>query len=123
MISVKAEIYQALVNAFEPSGIQVFDYFPDELERFPLVVYLEENNVPYEIVDGKEATSQITYRVDVWSEDSTTEHAIMINDVFAKFGIRRIVSSDNPDVSGLRHKMMKFEGIVDQRTRLVFSDK
>lgn len=122
MISVKAEVYQGLVSAFEPLGIQVFDYFPDELEQFPLIVYLEENNVPHEIVDGEEVTSHITYRVDVWASDSTTEYALMINDVFAKFGIRRITSTDAPDVSGLKHKLMKFEGIVDVKTKIVYSN-
>lgn len=122
MISVKAEVYQGLVSVFEPLGIQVFDYFPDELEQFPLVVYLEENNVPHEIVDGEEVTSHITYRVDVWSSDSTTEYALTINDVFAKFGIRRITSTDAPDVSGLKHKLMKFEGIVDVKTKIVYSN-
>lgn len=122
MISIKAEVYQGLVSAFEPLGIQVFDYFPDELEQFPLIVYLEENNVPHEIVDGEEVTSHITYRVDVWASDSTTEYALMINDVFSKFGIRRITSTDAPDVSGLKHKLMKFEGVVDVKTKIVYSN-
>lgn len=121
MISIKAEIYKALADAFEPLGIKVFDFFPDELEQFPLVVYLEENNLPYQITNDKEVLSEISYRVDVWSEDSTTEHAILINDVFFKFGIRRTLSADIPDVTGLKHKMMKFEGILDLRTKLVYS--
>lgn len=122
MISIKDEIYKGLSNALEQLNISVFDYYPDEIEKFPLVVYLEENNKPYEIVDEQEVTSEIAYRVDVWAKDSTTEIAIAINSVFAKFGINRKLCADAPDVSGLKHKLMRFEGIVDKNTKLVYKN-
>lgn len=120
MISVKSEIYKGLSVALEQLNVLVYDYYPDEIEAFPLVVYLEENNKPYEIIDGQEVTSEIAYRVDVWAKDSTTDIAIAINSVFAKFGIRRILCSDAPDVSGLKHKLMRFEGVVDKNTKIVY---
>lgn len=122
MISVKSEIYEGLSSGLSSINVSVYDYYPDEIERFPLVVYLEEDNKPYEIVDGEEVTSEIRYRVDVWAKDSTTDIAIAINRVFAKFGIRRTMCSDAPDVSGLKHKIMRFEGIVDKATKLVYSN-
>lgn len=122
MISIKSEVYKGLTQALNLLNISVYDYYPDEIERFPLVVYLEEDNRPYEIVDGEEVTSEISFRVDIWAKESTTEIACAVNTVFATFGIRRVLCSDAPDVSGLRHKLMRFEGIVDKRTKLVYSN-
>ncbi|MBF0779794.1 MULTISPECIES: hypothetical protein [unclassified Granulicatella] len=122
MISIKSEIFTELSRVLQSLHIKVYDYYPDEIEQFPLVVYLEENNIPHEIIDNQEVTCELTYRVDIWSNASDSEVITAINAVFTKFGFRRLLCSDVPNVSGLKQKIIKFTGIVDKTTKLVHNN-
>ena len=116
MISVKSEIYKSLKKVNK----NVTDGYPNDWEDLPIVVYLEEENRPYEITDDAERSSEIKYIVHIWSIDSNTDLAIKVNEVFAKLGLKRVSSQDVADNERLRHKVMRFEGIIDIETLMVY---
>lgn len=116
MISVKSEIYKCLKKVNK----NVTDGYPKDWEDLPIVVYLEEENRPYEITDDTERSSEIKYIVHIWSIDSNTDLAIKVNEVFAKLGLKRVSSQDVADNERLRHKVMRFEGIIDIETLMIY---
>lgn len=116
MIDVKKIIFKELKKVSE----NVSDTYPDDWKKFPCVQFLEEENIPHEITDDQERMSYIRYKVDIWDKVSTTSAALKINAVFAALGLNRTSSVDVPEQTYLKHKAMRFEGIVDHDTLLVF---
>lgn len=119
MINIKPIIYKELEKVAE----NVTDTYPDDWENFPVVIFLEEENKPYEIYGDKEQKSNIRYKVDIFNNDSTSALAMKIDEIFSNLGLMRTSSLDVPDPSHLRHKTMRFEGIVDLNSELVFRQR
>ena len=115
MINIKPVIYKELQKVAD----NVTDTYPDDWENFPVVIFLEEQNKPGEWYDEKERKSNIRYKVDIFDKDSTSSLAVEIDKIFASLGLRRTDCQDVPDPSHLRHKLMRFEGIVDLDSQLV----
>nr|DAK17837.1 MAG TPA: tail component [Caudoviricetes sp.] len=116
MINIKPVIFKELQNVAD----NVTDTYPDDWENFPVVIFLEEQNKPGEWYDEKERKSNIRYKVDIFDKDSTSGLAVEIDKIFASLGLRRTDCQDVPDPSHLRHKLMRFEGIVDLNSELVY---
>nr|DAD77198.1 MAG TPA: tail component [Siphoviridae sp. ctAJN10] len=116
MINIKPVIYKELQKVAD----NVTDTYPDDWENFPVVIFLEEQNKPGEWYDEKERKSNIRYKVDIFDKDSTSGLAVEIDKIFASLGLRRTDCQDVPDPSHLRHKLMRFEGIVDLNSELVY---
>lgn len=116
MINIKPVIFKELQNVAD----NVTDTYPDDWENFPVVIFLEEQNKPGEWYDEKERKSNIRYKVDIFDKDSTSGLAVEIDKIFASLGLRRTDCQDVPDPSHLRHKLMRFEGIVDLDSELVY---
>ena len=104
MINIKPVIFKELQKVAD----NVTDTYPSDWENFPVVIFLEEQN------------TSIRYKVDIFDNDSTSNLAVKINEIFASLGLRRIESQDIPDPSHLRHKLMRFEGVVDLDSQLVY---
>lgn len=119
MINIKPIIYKELEKVAE----NVTDTYPDDWENFPVVIFLEEENKPYEIYGDKEQKSNVRYKVDIFNNDSTSALAMKIDEIFSNLGLMRTSSLDVPDPSHLRHKTMRFEGIVDLNSELVFRQR
>ena len=94
MINIKPVIYKELQKVAD----NVTDTYPSDWETFPVVIFLEEQNKPGDWFDDKE----------------------QINQIFESLGLRRTDCQDVPDPSHLRHKVMRFEGVVDLHSELVF---
>lgn len=116
MINIKPVIYKELQKVAD----NVTDTYPEDWENFPVVIFLEEQNKPGEWYDEKERKSNIRYKVDIFDKDSTSGLAVEIDKIFASLGLRRTDCQDVPDPSHLRHKLMRFEGIVDLDSQLVY---
>ena len=116
MINIKPLIYKELQKVAD----NVTDTYPDDWENVPVVIFLEEQNKPGEWYDDQEKKSHIRYKVDIFDKDSTSDLAVKINEIFASLGLRRTDCQDVPDPSHLRHKLMRFEGIVDFNSQLVY---
>lgn len=119
MINIKPLIYKELEKLTD----NVTDTYPDDWEHFPVVIYLEEENKPYEQYDNQEQKTYVRYKVDIFNNDTTSDMATSINSIFASLGLTRTTCQDVPDPSNLRHKLMRFEGIVDLNSELVYQQR
>jgi len=118
MINVKDQVYDAIKGIAENVG----DQYPSNFAELPAVQYTEENNSVYEWCDGKESKSQLRYRVDIWHNRSTSEFAIEVDKKMSALGLRRTMCTDVPDPSQLKHKQMRYEGIIDVEDETVYNN-
>lgn len=133
MINVKDQVYQALLDAtagiVEPDNVT--DTYPTKLVQFPVVVYKEEQNSVYERVNrqGKltETKSRLSYKIDVWNNDSTSQIALAIDGSIGAgdgngLGLVRDGCSDIDEPGGVKHKQMRYIGIIDTATQQIFDE-
>lgn len=120
MKNVKDEVYAAL----EAAGIteNVSDGYPKDWATLPAVQYMEEDNSVYEWADGQEQKSRLLYRVDIWNNTSTSNAAVQVDKALSALGLRRKQCNDVDDPSGLKHKIMRYEGILDLDNDLVYNN-
>ena len=116
MINVKSQVFDAIKGICE----NVSDSYPSEWAKLPAIQYVEEDNKVYEFTDGNEDKSYIRYRIDIWNNRSTSEYAMAVDSKLALLGLRRILCQDVADPSGLKHKVMRYEGIIDNKTEFVY---
>lgn len=116
MINVKSQVFDAIKDICE----NVSDSYPSEWAKLPAIQYVEEDNKVYEFTDGKEDKSYIRYRIDIWNNRSTSEYAMVVDSKLALLGLRRTLCQDVADPSGLKHKVMRYEGIIDNKTEFVY---
>lgn len=116
MLNLKPIIFEALKEHFN----NVNGEYPKDWAKFPTVQYTEEENMPYTIVDGVERHSLIRYKIDIWDKTSTSNAVNTVNEVFFSCGFKRVSKADVPDPSGLKHTVMRFEGVVDNDTLQVY---
>ena len=108
MKNVKDQVYAALDAVFE----NVTDQYPKDWAALPAVQYTEEDNKVYERTD-KEEKSYVRYR-------STSEAAMQVDAALSKLCLVSILCNDTPDPSGMKHKVMRYEGIIDMESEQVF---
>lgn len=115
MKNVKDQIAQALNNVFE----NVSDQYPKEWADFPVIQYIEEDNKVYEHTT-KEDKSYVRYKVDIWHNRSTSQAALDVDEAMSALGLVRVLCQDTPDPSGLKHKVMRYEAIIDMDSETVY---
>lgn len=116
MINVKDQIFEALTEELE----HVTDTYPKDWTNLPAIQYVEEENKVVEHTDGKEQKAYCRYRVDIWHNRSTSETALVVDKAISGLGLLRTQCSDVDDPSGLKHKVMRFEMIIDVETQEVY---
>lgn len=116
MINVKDQVYDAIKGITE----NVSDGYPKDWGMLPAIQYTEEDNSVVEWVDNKESKAHLLYKVDIWNNDSTSETALAVDRAICRLGLRRVVCSDVADPSGMKHKVMRYEGIIDVDTQMVY---
>lgn len=118
MINVKDQVYDAIKGITE----NVSDGYPKDWGILPAIQYTEEDNSVAEWVDGKESKAHLLYKVDIWNNGSTSETTLKVDAEISKLGLRRIACGDAADPSGLKHKVMRYEGIIDVDTEMVYNN-
>ena len=116
MINVKDEVYAALCTVTE----NVTDYYPRSWEQDISIQYMEEDNKVAEESGRGEVKSYVRYRIDIWSRKSTSATAVAVDAAISPLGLKRSQCMDVEDPSGLKHKQMRYEGIIDVRSRQVY---
>lgn len=117
MINVKDQVYDAIKGITE----NVSDGYPKDWGKLPAIQYTEEDNSVVEWVDGKESKAHLLYRVDIWNNDSTSITALEVDKAISALGLRRSACGDAADPSGMKHKVMRYEGIIDVDTEMVYN--
>lgn len=118
MINVKDQVYDAIKDITENVG----DGYPKDWAKLPAIQYMEEDNSVFEWTDGKESKAHLLYRVDIWNNTSTSACALQVDKAMAALGLRRKQCNDVDDPSGLKHKVMRYEGIIDVEDETVYNN-
>lgn len=116
MKNVKDQVYAALCTVAE----NVSDVYPKDWAAFPVIQYVEEDNSVFERTNDKEDKAKVRYRVDIWHNTSTSETALAVDEAVSKLGLVRTGCTDVPDPSGLKHKQMRYEGIISMDDDFVY---
>lgn len=117
MINVKPIIYDKLKGISK----NVTDVYPSDWATFPVVQYIEEENSTYLKTDDREQLVYVRYKIDIWSNGSTSNIALAVDNALSSLGLRRSQCIDAPDPSQLRHKVMRFEGVIDVNNMRVYN--
>lgn len=117
MINIKPIIYSAI----EPLSNNVNDTYPSDWTTFPVIQYIEEENKTHTKTDDKEQMAYVRYKIDIWNDKSTSDIAMAVDEVLSNLGLKRTQSLDVPDTSKLKHKVMRFEGIIDVNNMRVYN--
>lgn len=115
MKNVKDQVFAALDAAFE----NVTDQYPSNFTNLPAIQYVEEENKVYERTI-KEEKALVRYRVDIWDNKSTSEAALTVDEALSGIGLIRTMCQDAPDPSGWKHKVMRYEAIIDMDSDAVY---
>ncbi len=116
MKNVKDQVYEKLLSV----AINVTDVYPKDWSEFPVIQYTEEDNSVYERTDNTEQTAKVRYRVDIWDNKSTSETTLRVDEAISALGLVRTACGDVPDPSGLKHKQMRYEGIISMANDYVY---
>lgn len=116
MKNVKDQVYAALDTVFE----NVSDQYPKDWADLPALQYVEEENRVHEHTGEGECKSYVRYRVDIWHNRSTSEAAMNVDKALSVLGLVRTACQDVPDPSGLKHKLMRYEAIIDMENDFVY---
>ena len=119
MKNVKDQVYAALLSVTK----NVSDVYPKDWADFPTIQYVEEDNSVYERTDNEEQSARVAYKVDIWDNKSTSETALAVDKVISALGLVRTSCRDQPDPSGLKHKIMRYEGIIAMDSEVVYWNK
>lgn len=116
MKNVKDQVYSALLTVTE----NVSDTYPKDWANFPTIQYVEENNSVWEYTDNAEQKAKVSYKIDIWHNQNTSDTALAVDAAISALGLVRTYCADAPDPSGLKHKVMRYEGIIDMSSDLVY---
>lgn len=116
MINVKDQVYAALCTVTS----DVTDHYPRDWEKDLAIQYMEEDNKVVEFTDMEEQKAYCRYRIDVWARRSTSTAAVLVDAALAALGLIRTQCMDVEDPSGLKHKQMRYEMVIDVKTGQVY---
>jgi len=116
MKNVKDQVYRALCTVTD----NVSDVYPTQWADGFTIQYTEEENRVYERTGNQEQTAMVRYRIDIWDRQSTSAAALAVDRVVSELGLVRTGCNDAPDPSGYKHKVMRYEGIIDMNSDIVF---
>lgn len=116
MKNVKDQVSAALNEVFE----NVSDQYPKDFSDLPAVQYVEEENKVHERTKRGETKSYVRYRIDIWNNRSASQAALDVDKALSALGLVRTSCQDAPDPSGWKHKIMRYEAIIDMESDLVY---
>lgn len=117
MINVKPIIKKEL----DKISKNVNDTYPSDWTTFPVIQYVEEDNKTHTKTDDKEQLAYVRYKIDIWNNRSTSDIAIAVDGVLSNLGLVRIQCLDTPEPSQLKHKVMRYEGVIDVNNMRVYN--
>lgn len=118
MINVKDQVYAALKTVEDAASVT--DLYPQDWTQLPAIQYTEEANNVFEKTDQKEQLAQLSYRVDIWNTGSTSLLALAVDDALSALGLTRTSCTDVTDGTNMRHKQMRYEGVIDMDGDIVY---
>ncbi len=121
MINIKPKILDCLEAVFP--NVDISDSYPEDFEKQTQITYTEEQNKAHDMSGNKVITSYVRYRIDIWDKESASDIACIIDkELNEKIGLVRTDCMDNNEI-GRRHKIMRFEGVLEEDGQIMFSVK
>ena len=117
MINVKNQVYRALRGVCR----NVTDMYPKKDAEFPAILYVEEQNAVQGWTDNREYVSKLRYRIEIYDRQSTSELAVSVDQAVSALGLRRCDCQD-VQMEGIRCKLMRYEGLVDNTSEQVYQE-
>ena len=108
MINIKPTIYSTLVSVLD----NVHDGYPSSFSNFPVIAYCEEDNHTHIKTDGRERIAYVRYKIDIWSDKSTSSLTIDVDNAISLLGLKRTQCIDIVE-QDLKHKVLRYEGYID----------
>lgn len=109
MKNIKDKIYDALCAVIH----NVSDTYPADWADLPAIQLTEENNAVCESTNTSiEEKAKVRYRIDIWHNKSTSETALVVDQAVSALGLARTACMDAPEPGQLKHKVMRYEGII-----------
>lgn len=120
MKNIKEKVYKVLCTVSD----HVSDSYPSTWAEGSTIQYTEEQNNVWEASSEgekvREDKSLVRYRIDIWNRNSTSLTALAVDEAMKETGLKRIECQDVPDPSGMKHKQMRYEGIIDMDSDEVY---
>lgn len=117
MKNIKDKVFSALEEKFK----NVTSSYPSDWKKLPAIQLTEEENKVHEKTNEKEEKAYVRYRIDIWNNCSTSPAALEVDKTICKkIGLIRTGCTDTPDPSGMEHKVMRYEGIIDMDSDMVY---
>lgn len=123
MKNIKDKVGDALAAVFGPDHVS--DVYPKDWANLPAIQFTEEDNRVQEHdfdADGnpQEDKSYVRYGIDVWDSVTTSQDALKVDAALTAFGLVRTQCRDVDDPSGMKHKVMKYEAIIDCLSDMIY---
>lgn len=105
MINLKPLILKTL----KETGYKVNYFHPENVNDLPVITYREVDNRTTIFSNGEEYEAEVTFAIDIWHNDSTSEIAKLVDKKMNNIGFRRVVSLDlyEPDTK-IQHKSLQY---------------
>jgi hypothetical protein len=69
----------------------------------------------------KEQKAYCRYRIDIWHNRSTSASALLVDEAISSLGLKRTQCMDVDEPGGrLKHKVMRYEMVIDVETEEVY---
>lgn len=124
MVNFKDKIYEQL-STLDSVSCAVSDDYPESFfsgdSEIMCIQYIEEDNRAYEMSGNKCISSYLSYRIEIWGHSSLSDMACTVDALIAgELGLRRKMCRDENE-PGLKHKIMRYEGIRDDETGRMYT--
>lgn len=116
MLNVKDQVYGALCKVID----NVTDGYPKNWAKMPAIQYHEEENKVSEYCDDAEQKAYCRYKIDIWNDESTATLVVETDKAMSALGLKRIQCMDVDDPNGYKHKLMRYEMVIDVNTLEVY---
>jgi len=116
MLNVKDQVNGALCKVID----NVTDGYPKNWAKMPAIQYQEEDNRVVEHTDMEEQKAYCRYKIDIWNDESTSALAVEVDRAIAALGLKRTQCMDVDDPNGYKHKLMRYEMVIDVNTQEVY---
>lgn len=118
MYDAKPDVFSVLSTI---PNVTVSGDFPAANASMPHISFYElANNEVMTTSDTVGILSDISIQIDVWHNRSTGDLASQVNEKMNSIGFRRQFARDLNDPSGLKRKTMRYRGVVDSRSKIVY---
>jgi hypothetical protein len=115
MYNAKSQVANKLA---EIQNVNVAASYKKGMESIPCIIYREAGNT--QIYPGNERLIKVVYVVDIYHTVSTSSLTDSVNGKMSELGFARDFCNDLDDPAGYRHKTMRFKGVIDTKTELVY---